>query len=1218
MNGFGFAPGRASGKPFFVCIVEITSLRRNMFRFNLFSKTRVVIFLALMLLGLVLLSASAPAVNAAPAGNALQFNGTNQYVTFGDTKMRVGTLTNTPAWNTAANSKLGASSLTFNGTNQYVTFGTAPELGAATFTIETWFYRTGTGVGTDTSSAGGGGLQGAIPLVTKGRGESDYSNVDLNYFLGISSGNKLAADFEDMTTASPNPNNHAIVGTTTIVNNTWYHAAASFDGATFKLYLNGNLEASVATTATPRWDTLQHAALATGLTSNGTPGGYFAGRLDEVRIWNVARTQAEIQASMNSEILVPQPGLLGRWGLNDASGTTASNLNRLGVTAFTLEAWVKRASGGATMSTGTNGFDNAGGRPYIYPVLTKGMGEDEAPANVNTNYFLGITADGFVGADFEDTAGGVNHPAWGTHFIPLNEWHHIAATYTGSCWAIYVDGVLDPLNALATACPNATPESTSYQRAGLAAGINSTGGLGTGYFSGVIDEARIWNRALSQGEIAANKNLELTSGSGLIARWGMDEGSGTTIASSVGTFPGTLTNGPTWVAGFPLPDATPPAAPTGLNATAGNKQVNLTWTANTEPDLAGYNLYRSPTTGGPYTKVNTSLITGTAYSDTNLTNGTPYYFVLRAVDTSNNESGDSNEATATPAEAATGLRFDGTNDYVTFGDVNALDISQFTLEAWFRRDGTGTPVTTGSGGVAAAIPLISNGAQETENSNVDINYILCIDNATGKLCADFEEGAAGSSPGLNHPVYGTTVIQNGVWYHAAVTYDGSRWKLYLNGNLEADVLVGQPPNTANSSANALATSLNSSGGTNGFFNGALDEVRIWNVARTQAEIQAEINNEISTPRTGLVARWGMGEGSGTTINSSIGTFPGTLTNGPTWVAGSPFNAVINPITPPTAPSLLLTAPTSNNAVYLLWQDNSNNETNFKIERSSNGGSTFTLAGTVGTGVTAFEDSGLAASTEYCYRVFAENSAGASAYSNTSCTTTLATAGYGLDLGAGTAYVTFGDPAALDLPQFTIETWFKRTGAGTVNTTGNGGIANALPLVSHGAAEAEGSSVDANWILAIDDAADVIAADFEDTTDGTNHPVYGVTPIANNVWYHAAATYDGTTWKLYLNGNLETTLVVNKAPRSDTTQHAGLGTTIKTDGMPLGHFQGVLDEVRVWNYARSQSEIQNSINDEITTPQTGLVARWGLNEGAGTAVNSSAGTTVNGTITNQWC
>ena len=57
---------------------------------------------------------------------------------------------------------------------------------------------------------------------------------------------------------------------------------------------------------------------------------------------------------------------------------------------------------------------------------------------------------------------------------------------------------------------------------------------------------------------------------------------------------GTAVNGPLWVAGFPLPRRrSPPAAPTGLAATPGNGLVTLAWTANTEPDLAGYRVFRS-------------------------------------------------------------------------------------------------------------------------------------------------------------------------------------------------------------------------------------------------------------------------------------------------------------------------------------------------------------------------------------------------------------------------------------------------------------------------------------------------------------------------------------------------------------------------------------------------------------------------------------------------
>ena len=47
-----------------------------------------------------------------------------------------------------------------------------------------------------------------------------------------------------------------------------------------------------------------------------------------------------------------------------------------------------------------------------------------------------------------------------------------------------------------------------------------------------------------------------------------------------------------------------PAAPTGLAATPGDTQVALNWNDNGESDLAGYNVYRSTTQGGPYTKIN--------------------------------------------------------------------------------------------------------------------------------------------------------------------------------------------------------------------------------------------------------------------------------------------------------------------------------------------------------------------------------------------------------------------------------------------------------------------------------------------------------------------------------------------------------------------------------------------------------------------------------------
>lgn len=74
--------------------------------------------------------------------------------------------------------------------------------------------------------------------------------------------------------------------------------------------------------------------------------------------------------------------------------------------------------------------------------------------------------------------------------------------------------------------------------------------------------------------------------------------------------------------------------------------VTLSWTASVSAGVAGYNVYRSGTTGGPYTKVNTALVAGLTYMDTSVMAGQTYYYVTTAVDGSGNESVYSNEASA--------------------------------------------------------------------------------------------------------------------------------------------------------------------------------------------------------------------------------------------------------------------------------------------------------------------------------------------------------------------------------------------------------------------------------------------------------------------------------------------------------------------------------------------------------------------------------------------
>ena len=79
----------------------------------------------------------------------------------------------------------------------------------------------------------------------------------------------------------------------------------------------------------------------------------------------------------------------------------------------------------------------------------------------------------------------------------------------------------------------------------------------------------------------------------------------------------------------------------------GSHSVALAWNASTSSNISGYNVYRSTTSGKSYTKLNSTPISGVAYTDATVANGTIYYYVTTAVNTSSQESTYSNEAMAT-------------------------------------------------------------------------------------------------------------------------------------------------------------------------------------------------------------------------------------------------------------------------------------------------------------------------------------------------------------------------------------------------------------------------------------------------------------------------------------------------------------------------------------------------------------------------------------------
>ena len=112
--------------------------------------------------------------------------------------------------------------------------------------------------------------------------------------------------------------------------------------------------------------------------------------------------------------------------------------------------------------------------------------------------------------------------------------------------------------------------------------------------------------------------------------------------------------------------ATPPAAPTGLLATAGNAQVSLTWGAIT--GATGYYVQRAMISGGPYTQIAAPAMN--SYTNTGLTNGTTYYYVVSAFNSAGQSANSSQvsgspSAPVSPPTAPTGLQATAGNAQVS-------------------------------------------------------------------------------------------------------------------------------------------------------------------------------------------------------------------------------------------------------------------------------------------------------------------------------------------------------------------------------------------------------------------------------------------------------------------------------------------------------------------------------------------------------------------------
>jgi len=297
----------------------------------------------------------------------------------------------------------------------------------------------------------------------------------------------------------------------------------------------------------------------------GVAGASFSGELDELRVWNVARTDREIRDTLHCTIAPNTPGLVGYWRFDEGGGKITRDLSpsrahaQLGdaaygnmgdplwlvsgapITVSAPEEPKRPVQNYALEFDGTDDSVDMGNAPelrlstavtveaWIKPSTVPGehpvLGKGNANGNQNA-YELRLTSQTICFMVSDGSAGCCGAQGWwpalGKTKLEPNVWHHVAGVDDGKQVAVYLDGVLTG--------------SIGFDR--LIADVPFTVKVGTNslfrprFFAGQIDEVRLWNRARTQTDILTNMNVSLRGDEpGLVGYWTFDDPSETGVTS---------------------------------------------------------------------------------------------------------------------------------------------------------------------------------------------------------------------------------------------------------------------------------------------------------------------------------------------------------------------------------------------------------------------------------------------------------------------------------------------------------------------------------------------------------------------------------------------------------------------------------------------------------------------------------------------------------------
>lgn len=482
----------------------------------------------------------------------------------------------------------------------------------------------------------------------------------------------------------------------------------------------------------------------------------------------------------------------------------------------------------------------------------------------------------------------------------ITEWHHYAGVYDGTTMFLYVDGQLIAQHAYAGGVVSYSDD--------LYLGRDNC--CGARYLAGQLDEVRVWNTNRTANEIRENMHLTLMGcETGLAGYWQMNDGAGanTVTDNSNNGNTGTLTSmdsATDWLAGGVNVgnDAAGNSNSQTINVPLGVSTQTFA-AANTEIDFLNHSITEDITityqaftpnsiigTNGvviiqnPVWTVNQSNNTGTilvnysftfpAATFTN-TDPTKYSLYHRAMNSDGNwtKIATAHTITATTAKFSK-ISLAGQFMVVQESEDEISDVrgNMYTFDGTQFIDNSATATGLPQGNAARTMEAW------IKTTQTSIGNIV----SWGRIGNNNRNAMAVSSNALafigqSNDFTGTTVINDGAWHHVAITHDGTTIRLYVDGVLDAS--SNRSFNTLDQNLRIGTISLPSSGEN---YEGSMDEVRIWNVARTQEELRENMHLTLKGNETGLISYFQFNNddptGTAAGVKDAVGSNNGTTTN----------------------------------------------------------------------------------------------------------------------------------------------------------------------------------------------------------------------------------------------------------------------------------------------------------------------------------------------------